>query len=107
MPIVVSILAIRAGLRDAREGQPAFLATILTKPGERRRLLRSGLKDIGRVFIMALVLDATYQLLVLRGFYVLQLLIVAVACAIVPYVLVRGPITRLIRGLHRGEGNQQ
>jgi len=98
MPTVVTILAVRAGLRDAREGQPPFLWAILTNPPERRRLLRSGVKDIGRIFIVALVLDTTYQLVVLRAFYPVQLLIVAVACAIVPYVLIRGPITRLTRG---------
>ena len=97
MPTVVTILAIRAAIRDARVGGPAFLWAVLTKPRDRRRLLRSAMKDIGRVFIMALVMDTTYQLLVLRWLYPLQLLIVAVACAIVPYVLLRGPITRVAR----------
>ncbi len=99
MPTVVTVLGIRAGLKDAREGQPPFLWTILTDPGERRRLFRSELNDVGRVFIMALVLDTTYQLVFLRWFYPVQLLIVAVACAIVPYALVRGPVTRLARAL--------
>ena len=103
MPTVVTILAIRAGLRDARERQPVFVRKILTNPAERRRLLRSGLKDVGRIFIVALVLDTTYQLMVLRAFYVVQALIVAVACAIVPYVLIRGPVSRLTRGLHKNQ----
>jgi len=59
------------------------------------------LKDIGRVFVIAVVLDTTYQLVVFRWIYPIQLLIVAVACAVVPYVLVRGPITRLARLLYR------
>ncbi len=103
MPLVVSFLAIRAGLRDAREGQPAFLWAILTAPSERRRLFRSAMKDVGRVFLMAVILDSTYQLVVLRAFYPVQLLIVAVACALVPYVVIRGPVTRLTRGLYRNE----
>jgi hypothetical protein len=103
MPTVVTILAIKAGLRDARDGAPPFLWTILSNPAERPRLLRSAVKDIGRVFVVALVLDTTYQLLVLREFHVGQLLIVAVACAIVPYVLIRGPITRLTRRLYRNQ----
>jgi hypothetical protein len=103
MPTVVTILAVRAGLRDAREGQPAFLWAVLTNPAERRRLLRSGVRDIGRIFVMALVLDTTYQVMVLREFYPVQLLIVAVACAIVPYVLIRGPVTRLTRRLYRNQ----
>jgi hypothetical protein len=103
MPTVVTILAIRAGLKDAREGRPAFLWAILTSPVERRRLLRSGLRGIGRIFIVALVLDTAYQLIVLRAFYVVQALIVAVACAIVPYVLVRGLVSRLTRGLCKNQ----
>jgi hypothetical protein len=101
MPIVVTVLGIRAGLKDAREGQPPFLWTMLTDPGERRRLFRSELKDTGRIFVIALVLDTTYQLVVLRWFYPVQLLIVAVACAIVPYALVRGPVTRLAGALSK------
>ena len=101
MPCVVTILAIRADLRDAREGHPAVLGAFLTNPTERRRLFRSAVKDVGRIFVVAIVLDTTYQLWVLRSFHVGQLLIVAIVCAVVPYVLVRGPITRLARALYR------
>ena len=99
MPTVVTILAIRAGLRDARQGQPSFLWGIVTNPAERRRRLFAGWKDITRIFIVAIVLDTAYQLVVLRAFYVVQALIVAVACAIVPYVLFRGSTTLLVRSL--------
>lgn len=99
MPTVVTILAVRAGLKDAREGQPAFLWAILTNGSERQRLLHTAVEDIGGIFIVAVVLDTTYQILVLRAFYIIQMLIVAVAFSIVPYVLIRGPITRLTRGL--------
>ena len=95
MPTVVTLLAIRAGLRDAREGQSAFLWGILSHPAERRQRILAAWKDITRIFIVALVLDTVYQLIVFKAFYVVQALIVAVACAIVPYVLFRGPATRL------------
>lgn len=100
MPAVVTVLAIRAGRRDAREGNPPFLWGLFTRRSERRELLRSLLKDIGRVFVVALVLDTIYQLAFLRAFYPVQALIVAVVCAIVPYVLVRGPVTRISRRAH-------
>ena len=66
MPAVVTVLAIRAGLKDASEGQPAFLWAFLTKRAERPRLLRSALTHIGRILIVALVLDTIYQLIVLN-----------------------------------------
>ncbi len=103
MPLVVTVLAIRAGLRDAREDEPAFFWAILTNATERWRLFRSGLKDIGRIFIVALVMDTIYQLVVLRAFYLVQMFIVAVACATVPYIVIRGPVTRLARGLYKNQ----
>ena len=101
MPTVVTILAILADRRDAREGRPALLGAFFADPVERRRLLRSALKDIGRVFLVAIVLDTAYQLWVFRWVYPGEVLVVAVVCAIVPYVLVRGPIIRLLRLLFR------
>jgi hypothetical protein len=101
MPTVVTILAIRAHRNDVREGRPTPLGAFFTDPAERRRLLRIALRDIGRVFVIAVVLDTIYQLLVFRWIYPVQLLIMAVGCAVVPYVLVRGPIIRLMRMLFR------
>src|SRR2546423_10344510 len=100
-PIVASILAIRAGLIDAREGRPAFLWAAVTNPAYRPELLRKGWKDVGKVFVVAVVLDAIYQLIVQRGVYVLELLFVATALAIVPYALIRGPVTRIGKSLAR------
>ena len=97
MPTVVTLLAIRAGLRDARQGQPAFLWGVISDPSQRRQRMLAAWKDITRIVIMAIVLDTVYQLIVLRAFFVVQALIVAVACAIVPYVLFRGPTARLAR----------
>lgn len=97
MPIVVTILAVRAHLRDVREGRPTVLGAFFKNPDARRRLFRSGLKDVGKVFVVAVVLDTTYQLIVFRWVYPGEVLFIAVVCAIVPYVLVRGPITRILR----------
>lgn len=101
-PIVATILAIRAGLRDARERKPAFFWTILTSSQEREILLRSGWKDIGKLFVVAMVLDGLYQLVVFRGFYIVQALIVAVVIAVIPYALLRGVVTRLARAFQAG-----
>jgi len=101
MPLVVTFLAIRAHLKDVREGKGTFLWAFFKSPAERRRLLRSGLRDFGKVFIFACVLDTTYQILVLKSYYPGEMLVVAVVCAIVPYFLVRGPITRIGTLLYR------
>lgn len=97
MPIVVSVLAIRAGLRDAREGRPSFLYGLATSPSERPGLLSSALADVGKIFIVAVVLDTIYQIMTSQSFHAWEVLIVAVACAIAPYVVLRGSVALLAR----------
>jgi len=96
-PAVATFIAVRAGLSDARESRPAFLWAALSNPTYRPELLRQGWKDVGKVAILAMVLDSIYQLIVHRGVYVLELLITATVLAIVPYVLIRGPVNRIAR----------
>jgi hypothetical protein len=96
-PLIASFLAIRAGLRDAREGRPAFLWSALTHPESITNLLRGAFKDIGKVLALALVLDIIYQVVVLRGIYLLELLFTGFLLAVVPYVLLRGPINRFAK----------
>ena len=95
MPIVVTTLAIRSGIKDAREGRPPFLWGMLTKSDHRLELLTSFFKDVARVFVMASIVDLIYQIFVLHGFYPLQLLFVATSFSTGPYLLIRGPVTRI------------
>ena len=94
-PLMATVLAVRSGLGDARAGKPAFLWTIVSDPAGRRATLRSGWKDIGKVFVIACVLDGVYQVVKHHDLRVLPMLVMAVFLAIVPYALVRGPVTRL------------
>ena len=96
-PTVAAIFAIRAGLRDARESRPPYLWSIFTTHGPRRDLLRDGWTDIGKVFIAATVLDLTYELIVYRWIYPGQASIMAAVLAFIPYLLIRGPVTRIAR----------
>jgi len=63
-PTMAVLLAVRAGLKDAREGRPPYLWTILTDPEERDGLLREGWKATARVFLLAVIMDVIYQLIV-------------------------------------------
>lgn len=101
MPTVVSVLALRAAWKDHRDGRPAFLGLLIKDPAERNRLFQQGLKNIGRIFIVAIVLDSVYQWMVFRWIYPGMVLVVAVLCAIMPYVLVRGPFYLLAHFLLR------
>jgi len=96
-PTMAAILAVRAGIKDAREGQPPYFWTILTDNSQRANLLRHGWRAVGRVFILAVLMDVIYQLVVLHWIHPLELLIVAIALAVVPYLLIRGPVNRIVR----------
>jgi hypothetical protein len=97
-PLMALLFAVRDGIHDARAGRSAYLWSLLTE-SRRRQLLREGWHSVGKVFVLAIVLDLLYQLVVLKGLRPLQTLLVAVALALVPYVLVRGPASRLFRRL--------
>lgn len=91
-PAVASFLAIRAGLKDAQQERPAFLWAAITNPSYRSHLFRQFWNDVWKVFAIAVILDAIYQLIVHHGVYVLELILVATILALVPYLLLRGPV---------------
>jgi len=96
-PLMAALLALRAGLKDAREGRPPYLWTMLTEPAQRVDLLREGWRSVARVFILAVVMDLIYEWVMGRWFYPFETLTVAILLAVVPYVLLRGPVNRLAR----------
>ena len=96
-PVMATILAIVDGMKDARVGRPPFLRTILNDPSQRAAYLREGLKRVSRVIVFAFVMDAIYQVLVLRRFYLGEALVTVFVLAVLPYLLVRGPVDRIAR----------
>lgn len=96
-PAVAILFAIRAGMKDARQDEPPFLWAVLSNPGSRQERLRQVRKDVGTVFVVALILDSIYQVMVHAGILTLELLITATVLALVPYLVSRGLVTRIAR----------
>ena len=96
-PLMASLFAIRDGLKDAREDRPPYLWTLITDPSQRVDLLRQGWKAVGRVFILAIVMDVIYQLIVVGWIYPGETITVAIVLAVIPYLVLRGPVNRLVR----------
>ena len=92
--------AVRAGLHDAAEKRPAYFWSLFTDKAQRKGLLKEGWKAIGKVFVIAMLVDSIYQYIVLRWFYPGEALIVAISLSMVPYLLTRGPVNRLARLVH-------
>jgi hypothetical protein len=98
-PIVAAVLAVRAGIRDARQDRPAFFWAFVRKPHRPTLLLGALWKDVGQLFLIGIVLDLIYQLIVFHTIRPGQSLIVAIVLAILPYLLVRGLTNRTITWL--------
>jgi hypothetical protein len=96
-PLMAILFAVRDGRRDAREGRGAYIWKFVHKPEQRRDLLASGAKSISKVFVLAFALDVVYQLVEWHGLKPLQALMTAVVLAVIPYVILRGPVNRLIQ----------
>ncbi len=96
-PCMAAFFAIRSGLADAKAGKSPYFWCLLSDPAQRVEMLKDGWKGVGRVFILALVLDAVYQIIVMHFVYPGEMVIVAFILAIVPYLILRGLVTRIAR----------
>jgi len=96
-PGMATFFAIRDGLKDARECKPPYFWGLFTDKGEREEMVKNGWKSVGKVFILAIVLDVVYQLIEHRWtVYQGEAVLVALILAIVPYLLIRGPVNRIV-----------
>jgi hypothetical protein len=97
-PVMAGIAALRDGIEDAKSHRSTFFWTLLlTHPLESGGLLREGLIATARIILLGLGMDIIYQLIVLKTFYPGEAVIVAIALAFFPYLLLRGPIARIAR----------
>jgi hypothetical protein len=96
-PLMATIFAIRSGFKDAKEGRPAYFWALFTDSSHRRDMLRDGWKSVGKVFVIAIIIDVVYQLIVFRWVYPVEALLVAAILAFIPYLLIRGPVNRIAR----------
>ena len=96
-PCMAAFFAIRSGLADAKTGKSPYFWTMVSDPHERTELLKDGWKSVGKVFILAIVLDVIYQIIELHFVYAGEAIIVAFLLAILPYLILRGIVTRIAR----------
>ena len=98
-PVMAAIFAIRSGLLDARTGKPPYFWALASSPEHRADMLKDGWKSVGKVFVLALALDVVYQVIVQRFVYPGEAIVVASVLAILPYLILRGLVTRVARKL--------
>ncbi len=90
-PLVAAFFGVRAGLRNAKgaksEGAP--------DPDHRKTMFGQARKDVGKMLVIGFVLDAVFQLIALRTFYLGEALLVAILLVAVPYTIIRSVAGRL------------
>ena len=96
-PLMAMVFAILDGLKDAKWGKPAYFWALFGNAEHRRELLQSGWKSFGKIFVLGIVLDVVYQLKVQQPLNVGGVIIAALVLAVLPYMVLRGPVNRLAR----------
>jgi len=96
-PVMGMLFATIDGIKDAHHGRPPYFWTIITHPEARTHSLEEGASRVPRVLTLAVVMDAIYQLMVFRAIYLVELVVVVLILAFVPYLLLRGPVNRIAR----------
>jgi hypothetical protein len=94
-PLMAAIFAIHSGLADARNNKVAYFWGLFSDPAHRAEMLKDGWTSVGKVFMLALILDVVYQIIATQFVYPGEAIVTAFLLAIVPYLLLRGLTTRL------------
>ena len=106
-PLMAAIAAVLHGRKDARSGRSPYFWTLMSKPQERIGRLREGLNATARVILLGIVMDAIYQIIVLKRFYPAESVIVALLLGFVPYLVLRGIVTRVLLVWHGNNSPRQ
>lgn len=94
-PVMATVAATLAGVRDARAGRNPYFWSILRDPRQRGPRLQEGMVATARIILLGLVMDVIYQIVVFDAFHPGEAAIVALLLAFVPYLLLRGPVARI------------
>ena len=94
-PAIAIFFGIRAGLRDAREARKPYLWKFVSMSRSRQSLVKEAWDHVGKVLVIASILDGIYQYIVFHRVYVTGVLIMAVILALIPYLVFRGFVNRI------------
>ena len=93
------MVAIAMGIgtvKDARAGRPPFVTDLIVRPEGRKRQLKRALQALIKPLVIAIILDAVAQYLMLGTIYPGAAVFVGVMIMAVPYSLARGLTNRIV-----------
>jgi hypothetical protein len=95
-PAMPSILAIRAGVKDARLRCSPYLRTILSDPEMRMPRVWGGLIATGESLFLGLTIDPVYQHRMQGTFYLGEAAVLMLLLPFLPYLFIRGFAARVV-----------
>ncbi len=98
-PVMSLIYAIIAGVKDAKAGRHHFLidGLILGKSKRsRKELIKELWKDVGKVFILAVIMEIIFEIIEFKTVHPFEVLKVSFFLAILPYLILRGFVERIV-----------
>ena len=106
-PTMAAIAAWRDGVNDARTGRTPFFEAILNHPTQRTGRMNEALVATARIILLGLVMDGIYQAIEFQSFHPAEAVIISLALAFVPYLLLRGLFARAARWWFNREGDSR
>jgi len=100
-PAVAITLAIFDGRKDCADCRVPYFISLVTQPENRREMLMSSWHSIGKVFILAIVLDSVFQHIVFNDINWKGALLAGIILALLPYLIFRGLVNRCLRKMRK------
>lgn len=95
-PLVALLYGIRDGRADAGSSAPAYFWALLTDAEHRRQMIEGGWRSIGKVLVIAIILDLVFQYLTFSSIRLAGAVVVGIVLALMPYLVLRGLVNRVL-----------
>lgn len=96
-PTMAMLNAIPDGIQDAKADHPPYFWSLFHDPAHAIKQLVDGARSVARVLLLGAGMDLIYQWRVFGTVHPVELVVVVIVLAFVPYVLMRGPANRLAK----------
>jgi hypothetical protein len=96
-PLIAIALGIRDGRRDAAAGRPPYVVGVLFVRATRHDELMSGLRTLAKPLVVAVLLDALLQYVILRSVRLWHALLAGTILIALPYAAARGLTNRYMQ----------
>lgn len=96
-PLIAIALGIRDGRRDAAAGRPPYVFGLLFVRATRTEEVMTGLKTLGKPLVVAVLLDALLQYVLLRSVRLWHALLAGAILIALPYAVARGLTNRYLQ----------